>query len=283
MPDEYTGNLNVGATAELSPFLSSLAFNGPYPLISTICYNEVPKTPTITYTQAQGMTHVSDLIRNDGDETIEAYIYYIIDALIERETPVSTISPGANNLPGGGDLPAQAMSVGVHTISWILKARVPGGIWNDYYTASTTYTVEAEPCTCTAWANVECTAVGKRRQTRTCTPPGCDIEERIIDDVSCRADGDITRVTLDGKLLPEGGTLDWILNDDAAVKIYFKNTGNASSVFHIWLIDETGSTITGCDIMTEAIPPDAIEYYVDLCVFLPDVVKVKTLTAHIES
>ena len=44
---------------------------------------------------------------------------------------------------------------------------------------------EAPPCTCTAWVNGECTAPGKRRQTRTCTPAGCDIEERIIDDPTC--------------------------------------------------------------------------------------------------
>jgi len=44
-------------------------------------------------------------------------------------------------------------------------------------------------CTCTAWENRECTdtVVGKRRQTRTCTPTGCDVEERIIDDLTCIA------------------------------------------------------------------------------------------------
>lgn len=96
------------------------------------------------------------------------------------------------------------------------------------------------------------------------------------------ATGDITKVTLDDKLLPEGGTLDWIVNDDANVKIFFKNAGGVAGAFHIWLTDESGDTITGCDITTEEIPADDIEYYVDLCVFLPDAVKVKTLTAHID-
>ena len=93
--------------------------------------------------------------------------------------------------------------------------------------------------------------------------------------------GDITKVTLDDKLLPESGTLPWLLNDDAHVKVFFKNTGNVASAFHIWLTDETGTTITGCDITTAEIPADGTEYFVDLCVFVPDVIKVKTLTAHI--
>jgi len=94
--------------------------------------------------------------------------------------------------------------------------------------------------------------------------------------------GDITKVTLDDKLLPEGGTLDWLLNDNAHVKVFFKNTGSAAGAFHIWLTDETGTTITGCDTTTGEIPVDGAEYFVDLCVFLPDVARVKTLTAHIE-
>ena len=154
----------------------------------------------------------------------------------------------------------------------------------DTYTGS--LNVAAPPCTCTAWVNAECTEPGKRRQTRSCTPAGCDIEERIIDDPGCPPPapfGDITKVTLDNKLLPESGTLTWLLNDDAHVKVFFKNTGNVASAFHIWLTDETGTTITGCDITTAEIPADGAEYFVDLCVFVPDVVKVKTLTAHIES
>jgi len=143
-------------------------------------------------------------------------------------------------------------------------------------------------CSCTPWANAECTAVGKRRQTRVCTPAGCDTESRIIDDATCKPNGDITKVTLDDKLLPEGGTLDWILDDDAHVKVFFKNIGNVASTFHIWLTNDTGvpvgtgPTIIGCDITTSSIAADNTEYYVDLCVFLPDIVEVKTLTAHID-
>ena len=144
-------------------------------------------------------------------------------------------------------------------------------------------------CECTSWVNAECTVIGKRRQTRTCTPAGCDTEERIIDDAGCKPSGDITKVTLDDKLLPEGGTLPWLLNDDAHVKVFFKNTGNLANAFHIWLTDDTdvpiggaGPVITGCDITTAEIPADGAEYFVDLCVFLPDIVKVKTLTANID-
>ena len=41
------------------------------------------------------------------------------------------------------------------------------------------------PCTCTPWQNAECISETQRRQTRTCTPAGCDIEERIVNDPSC--------------------------------------------------------------------------------------------------
>lgn len=42
-----------------------------------------------------------------------------------------------------------------------------------------------EECTCTNWQNAECISNTQRRQTRTCDPSGCDVEERIIDDPSC--------------------------------------------------------------------------------------------------
>ena len=274
--DTYIGNLNVEPTAGLNPFLVEYAFSNGSTI--PLCINESPLIPTITYAQAATIIRRIATIRNDGDEPIEAQLRFV--------TNVVTINPGETKV-AEAHVEEDEMFEGEHTIGWALIARVPGNPWKYYYSASTTYTVEHKPCTCTPWANVECTAVGKRRQTRTCTPPGCDIEERIIDDVSCRADGDITRVTLDGKLLPEGGTLNWIVNDDAAVKIYFKNTGTVASAFHIYMTDETGSTITGddgeCDITTGAIAADGVEYYVDLCIFLPEVVKLKTLTAHIES
>ena len=50
---------------------------------------------------------------------------------------------------------------------------------------SVTVEAPAPPCTCTSWVNAECTAPGKRRQTRMCTPAGCDIENSIIDDSTC--------------------------------------------------------------------------------------------------
>lgn len=41
------------------------------------------------------------------------------------------------------------------------------------------------PCECTAWIDAECISETQRRQTRTCTPSGCDEEERVISDASC--------------------------------------------------------------------------------------------------
>jgi len=91
--------------------------------------------------------------------------------------------------------------------------------------------------------------------------------------------GDITKVTLDDKLLPESGTLGWLLNDEAAVKVFFRNTGNVASAFHIWLTDENGAIL--CDVTTESVPADGAERYVVCGTFTPDVIETKTLTAHI--
>ena len=40
-------------------------------------------------------------------------------------------------------------------------------------------------CECTDWVDAECVDSSHRRQVRICIPPGCDIEEQIIDDPSC--------------------------------------------------------------------------------------------------
>jgi len=92
--------------------------------------------------------------------------------------------------------------------------------------------------------------------------------------------GDITKVELDGKLLPENGTLDWTAGKQAAIKVYFKNVGNAPGKFHIWVTDEDGTTL--CDVTTSTeIPADGVERYVTCGSFTPTVVEKKTLTAHI--
>jgi len=51
---------------------------------------------------------------------------------------------------------------------------------------STTFEVwQKTTCGCTEWQNAECISETQRKQVRTCTPAGCDIEERAIDDPSC--------------------------------------------------------------------------------------------------
>jgi len=275
--DTYTGSLNVKPTPELNPFLTWLMFLHPY---QYICDKEIPQTPTITYEDAQEITHIGYRIDNNGDETIEAYVAYRIDGGDTRSIPARTISPGHFASVTAG-LPAEAMSVGTHTIWYVLRARIPGGSFSDYLEQTTTYTVSPPSCTCTDWVNRECTAAGKRRQTRTCTPAGCDIEERIIADTTCKPFGDITKVELDSQLLPEGGTLDWVRTEEATIKVYFKNTGNVASKFHIWVTDEDGATL--CDVTTSTeIPADGVERYVTCGSFTPTEVEKKTLTAHIE-
>jgi len=277
--DTYTGSLNVKPTPELNPFLSTAVFRG-IDFSVAFCENEKPKTPTIAYEDAQKIDIITARIDNRGDETIEAYFAYRIDKGAERRLPVYSIVPGSYAWEQG-HLPSGAMSVGKHTIWYVLRARTPSGSFKDYLKQTTTYTVSPVPCTCTAWVNRECTAAGKRRQTRTCIPPGCDIEERIIADTTCRPFGDITKVELDSQLLPEGGTLDWVRTEEATIKVYFKNTGNVASKFHIWVTDEDGATL--CDVTTSTeIPADNVERYVTCGSFTPTEVEKKTLTAHIE-
>ena len=284
MSDTYKGNLNVEPTAELNPYLFSLQLEDPlhgYPYAKY--YLDINQTPQASPTLDLDRMPVYMLgsIRNDGDENIEVGLVIKFDGGAPENTETCVLGPG-NDESIKVTLTSSVLTEGAHHTGYGIRARIPGGAWKPYYTGSNAYLVPPPACTCTSWVNAECPAVGKRRQTRTCTPTGCDIEERIIDDPGCKPFGDITKVTLDGKLLPEGGTLDWILNDDAAVKVFFKNTGNVASAFHIWLTDDTGlPPITGCDVTTGSIPADDAEYYVDLCVFLPDVVKLKTLTAHI--
>ena len=86
--------------------------------------------------------------------------------------------------------------------------------------------------------------------------------------------GDITRVELDSELLPENGTLDWIVNEEARVKVYFKNVGNAAGEFRIE-VAYNGDTI--CDLETDSVPADGREYYVDDCVFTPDATGTHTI------
>jgi hypothetical protein len=160
-----------------------------------------------------------------------------------------------------------------------MQAQVPSGAPTVYVEQTTTYTVSPPPCTCTPWVNGACTAVGKRHQTRTCTPAGCDIEEQDIDDASCKSVGDITRVTLDGKLLPENGTLNWLLNDEAAVRVYCRNTGNVASAFTI-TVSYNGSVIG--TFTTGSVPADGSEYYIDCGTFMPDKLGTHIVSTHIE-
>lgn len=135
------------------------------------------------------------------------------------------------------------------------------------------------PCTYTPWVNGACIAVGKRHQTRTCTPAGCDIEEQDINDASCKAIGDITKVTLDNKTLPENGTINWVLNDEAAVRVYFRNTGNVASPFTV-TVSYNGTSVG--TFTTGSIPADGSEYYINCGSFMPDATGIHHVSTHIE-
>ena len=96
--------------------------------------------------------------------------------------------------------------------------------------------------------------------------------------------GDITKVTLDDNLLPEDGTLDWLLNDDAIVNVYFKNAGTATGAFtlNVVVTDPEGNELYNETEVTGSIPADGIEYYVEFATrYTPITVEVKTITVSI--
>jgi hypothetical protein len=95
----------------------------------------------------------------------------------------------------------------------------------------------------------------------------------------CEEAGDITRVTLDDKTLPENGTLDWVLNDEAAVRVYFKNAGNVASPFTV-TVSYNGTTIG--TFTTGSVPADGSEYYIDCGTFMPDKLGTHIVSTHIE-
>ena len=51
-------------------------------------------------------------------------------------------------------------------------------------TSTRTLTI-TKSCSCGSWVNRECVRDNYRRQTRTCTPSGCDMESREVLDASC--------------------------------------------------------------------------------------------------
>ena len=180
-------------------------------------------------------------IKNDGDETIDARVAISIDGGSFIYTSTVTLAPGELK-QATVPIPSGALAAGTHTISYTLQARAHGTpTWNNYYSNRNTYTVEAPAI----------------------------------------PSGDITKVELDSQLLPEGGTLDWVRTEEATIKVYFKNTGNVASKFHIWVTDEDGATL--CEVTTSTeIPADGVERYVTCGTFTPTEVEKKTLTAHIE-
>ena len=184
-----------------------------------------------------------------------------------------TIIPATQNVSAAGG-PGTIITV-ESNVSWTASTDKTWLHINTWATSGSgfgtvSFTVDENPGTDTRTGTI---TIAGDIITRTCTitQPG----SKII--------GDITKVTLDGKLLPESGTLNWILYDDAHVKVFFKNiSATVAGPAHIWLTDETGATLTGCDVTTGDIPANSVEYVIDLCVFLPDIVKIKTLTAHID-
>lgn len=87
-------------------------------------------------------------------------------------------------------------------------------------TRTTTYTLTVNPipCNCTSWVNGACGAGGclatQRQQTRTCTPSGCDVQSRCIDDPSCITNPDSCSDTDGGFVTTIKGTVSGYKNNN---------------------------------------------------------------------
>lgn len=241
--DTYTAYLNVEPTAELNPYLWDLWLEDQlhgYPYAKYYLDRGQSPTTPPTLDLDRMPNYLMASIRNNGDEEIVAKITIHFAGIEDAYTGTVTLGPG-NDESVRIDIPTSALAAGMHGISYMMEAKKVGTVaWSPHYSNTNTYTVPAP----------------------------------------LAPSGDITKVTLDDKLLPESGTLGWILNDEAAIKVYFKNTGNTPSKFRIKVTDEDGATLCNVETASE-IPADGVVRSVGCGTFTPDVIEMKTLTAHI--
>lgn len=147
--------------------------------------------------------------------------------------------------------------------------------WAACTTKETFKLKEKEECTCTSWVDRECVDDTHRRQTRTCTPSDCDIEERVIYDPSCTPKKDTkircydkeadinTEVTLEAKLEEAGfpyndienGYVKFYMNNayqgadytDSNGKAYLNITPTAPGTYTIKTVFEAAGDYNGCE------------------------------------
>lgn len=241
--DTYTAYLNVEPTAELNPYLWDLWLEDQlhgYPYAKYYLDRGQSPTTPPTLDWDRMPNYLMASIRNDGDEPIDVRIAVQIDGGAYIYGSTHSLGPG-NDESSRLTIPASALTSGTHRICFVTQAKKSGtATWNEYYDNCNDYIIPAP----------------------------------------LAPFGDITKVEADGVTLPEGGTVGWRVNDPCAIKIFFRNTGNLPSTFHIKVTDEDGATL--CNVETaSAIPADGVVRSVGCGTFRPDVIEMKTLTAHI--
>ncbi len=121
------------------------------------------------------------VVRGQVTDAISGLLLSGVSVTISGKS-TSTDSNGSYSFFFGTDakLPATFELAGYQTQSFLIQGSASSAV---------TINVQLEPipppCQCTEWKNKECISDTQRKQTRTCNPSGCDIEERTIDDPSC--------------------------------------------------------------------------------------------------
>lgn len=112
-------------------------------------------------------------------------------------------------------------------------------------TGSIYLTIE-KACSCGSWFNKECVRDNYRRQTRTCTPSGCDVETREIYDTTCKltaAKGEITLCKINELSCPNCGQSP--PGKEITVIAEMRNVGNKTGEFRFYIVDkDTGATLS---------------------------------------
>jgi len=242
MEETYQGSLDVKPTPELNPVVTNLYFGieGVEEAIAYFVKDKVKRDNQIlTDIHPVFGEDAGDLFieaKNEGDETITVRVVVKIDDITVLDKISAPLSPGGTDWWANYGPHPEWVTPGTHNIAWELYAEAGESIG----------------------------------------PSASLCESGDVNYIIPALEGDITRIEVDGELLPEDGTLDWTLGEEASVRVYFKNTGDIETKFSITVTYDDSVIF---DILTDSIPADGIERYVDCGTFIPDTVGVHILKA----
>ncbi len=119
--------------------------------------------------------------KNCGDARGPFYGYLYVDGSRKDSTGYTDLDPGqrCSKLRYNFTMPNRTVKVRFEAKAW------RDGAYRTDVNLTYTLTPKAILCNCTYWVDRECVRHHYRRQTRTCTPSGCDVEEREVWDALC--------------------------------------------------------------------------------------------------